>query len=212
MKFLALYCDKLLLILFRHFFVFCHLISPRVWTDPAFNLNDSPKKICKKKKRGRLMEKKTEIQTIDWSLIDCDHGASLCSRKLVLLLFLCLFSFIWDPHPFLSLCLYVCHPHPIPTLSQVSTSFPQPCTVTMVTSGLWRHSAAVAQCLCPYSLCSLSFSHSLCLSFFLSLCFVWLVMSGLSNYVSIFNVVLIVLFFFVSFWFVHFSDVTFPLI
>lgn len=48
-------------------------------------------------------------------------------------------------------------PHPIPTLSQVSTSFPQPCTVTMATSGLWRHSAAVAQCLCPYSLCSLIF-------------------------------------------------------
>lgn len=102
---------------------------------------------------------------INWSLIDCDHGASLCRRKLWLL-FLCLFSFIWNPHPFLSLCLYVCHPHPIPTLSQVSTSFPQPCTVTMATSGLWRHSAAVAQCFCPYSL---SFSHSLCLSFSLFL-------------------------------------------
>jgi len=38
---------------------------------------------------------------------------------------------------------------------------------------------------------------SLSLSLSLSLCFVWLVMSGLSNYVSIFNVVLIV--FFVSF-------------
>lgn len=74
------------------------------------------------------------------------------------------------PTPFpvsVSVCL---PPHPIPTLCQVSTSFPQPCTVNMATSGLSRHSAAVAQCLCPYSLCSPSFlSLPVSLSFFLSL-------------------------------------------
>jgi len=37
----------------------------------------------KKTKKRKNDRKKTEIQTIDLSLIDCDHGASLCSRKLV---------------------------------------------------------------------------------------------------------------------------------
>ncbi len=46
-----------------------------------------------------------------------------------------------------------------------------------------------------FSLFSVFLSLPVSLSLSLSLCFVWLVMSGLSNYVSIFNVVLIVFFF-----------------
>ncbi len=47
-----------------------------------------------------------------------------------------------------------------------------------------------------FSLFSVFLSLPVSLSLSLSLCFVWLVMSGLSNYVSIFNVVLIVFFLF----------------
>lgn len=72
-------------------------------------------------------------------------------------------------------------PLPIPMFYQVS--IPIPCTVTMAISGLWRHSAVV-QCLCPFLIL-------LCLS----LCFVWLIMSGLSNSVSISKVVLIFIYF-----------------
>lgn len=70
---------------------------------------------------------------------------------------------------------------PIPMFYQVS--IPIPCTVTMAIPGLWRHSAVV-QCLCPFLIL-------LCLS----LCFVWLIMSGLSNSVSISKVVLIFIYF-----------------
>lgn len=173
-----------------------------------------PKNWEKKTDRKRKLKSKwlIEVWLTVTMVLACAAAISMTSFLVPFFLYLSP-----PPTPFpvsVSVCL---PPHPIPTLCQVSTSFPQTCTVNMATSGLSRHSAAVAQCLCPYSLCSPSFlSLPVSLSFFLSfsLSFVWLVMSGLSNYVSIFSVVLIVFFFsFVSFWFVFiFSDVTFPLI
>lgn len=86
--------------------------------------------------------------------------------------FLCIL--LWDSPLCLSLSVCVSSPSPSP-LPHVSR-WVCPCTVTMAIPGLWRHSAVV-QCLCPFLIL-------LCLS----LCFVWLIMSGLSN-VSISKVV-----------------------
>lgn len=84
--------------------------------------------------------------------------------------------------PCLSVCLSSPSFSPLPIPMSYQVSIPIPCTVTMAIPGLWRHSAVV-QCLCPFLIL-------LCLS----LCFVWLIMSGLSNSVSISKVVLIFLY------------------
>lgn len=98
--------------------------------------------------------------------------------------------YLRPPHLFLSMCLYVCHPPPHPhTLPGKYILSP---TLHCHHGNLWP---LTSLCCCSSVLVSLfSLFSYLCLP--LSLCFVWLVMSGLSNYVSIFSVVLIVLFFF----------------
>lgn len=129
---------------------------------------------------GRKNWNQTElIITIrqDWLL----YLAGNRSSRLVQILFMpfvvrcpCL-SVRLSVFPFLSLL-------PIPLFCQVS--IPIPCTVTMAIPGLWHHSAVV-QCLCLF----FNFYSVL-------LCFVWLIMSGLSNSVSISKVVLISTYFF----------------
>lgn len=88
--------------------------------------------------------------------------------------FLCIL--LWDSPICLSLSVCVSSPSPFP-LPHVSR-WVCPCTVTMAIPGLWRHSAVV-QCLCPF------------FDLTLSLCFVWLIMSGLSNSLSISKVAMI---------------------
>lgn len=153
--------------------------------------------MCGRKKNWNQTELIITISKIDYCIWLATGAAELVQILLCLL--------FWDSPVYLSVCPPPSFsPLPIPMFCQVS--IPIPCTVTMAIPGLWRHSAVV-QCLCPFLIL-------LCLS----LCFVWLIMSGLSNSVSISKVVLIFYIFYifnVSFcffgclWFVYFSTVNF---
>lgn len=126
-----------------------------------------------------------------------------CAAAISMTPFLVPFLLYLSP-PTLS-CLCVCmfatppHPHTFPGKYILSP------TLHCQHGNLWPFTPL---CCCSSVLVSLFFLFSVfsltpCFSFFsllsLSLSFVWLVMSGLSNYVSIFSVVLIVFFSFVSF-------------
>lgn len=171
-------------------------IRPMVYIEIWFMKKKKITWICGREKNWNQTELIITISKIDYCIL---YLAGNRSSRLVQILY---FPFVLR-----SPCLSVCLPPPllllpIPMFYQVS--IPIPCTVTMAIPGLWRHSAVV-QCLCPFLIL-------LCPS----LCFVWLIMSGLSNSVSISKVVLIFKYFIslmfhsvFCLWFVYFSTVNF---